>query len=95
MAINLVEKFLPYVDEQFSTESKKSLLTNQDFTWTGAHTVKVYKISTSDMNDYNAKWNEQAEINRKKLIPPIISKLEEKGIRKEIIDDTNVNGKIK
>jgi len=53
MAIDLVTKFLPYVDEQFSKESKKSLLTNQDFTWTGAHTVKVYKISTSDMNDYD------------------------------------------
>lgn len=52
MAINLVTKFLPYVDEQFSTESKKSLLTNQDFTWTGAHTIKVYKITTSTMNDY-------------------------------------------
>ena len=53
MAIDLVEKFLPYVDEQFSTESKKSLLTNNDFTWSGAHTVKVYKISTSGMNDYD------------------------------------------
>ena len=31
MAIDLVEKFLPYVDEQFNTESKKSLLTNSDF----------------------------------------------------------------
>lgn len=53
MAINLVTKFLPYVDEMFSTESKKSLLTNQDFDWTGAHTVKVYKISTATMNDYD------------------------------------------
>lgn len=52
MAINLATKFLPYVDEKFSTESKKSLLTNQDFDWTGAHTVKVYKVSTSRMNDY-------------------------------------------
>lgn len=52
MAIELVTKFLPYVDEQFSTESKKSLLTNNDFEWTGAHTVKVYKISTGSMNDY-------------------------------------------
>ena len=43
---------MPYVDEQFTTESKKSLLTNQDFDWTGAHTVKVYKISTGSMNDY-------------------------------------------
>lgn len=52
MAIDLVEKFLPYVDEQFSTESKKSLLTNTDFSWNGAHTVKVYKVTTSDMHDY-------------------------------------------
>ncbi len=53
MAIDLAIKFLPYVDEQFSTESKKSLLTNQDYDWTGAHTVKVYKVSTSTMNDYD------------------------------------------
>lgn len=53
MAINLVTKFLPYVDEQFTAESKKSLLTNNDFDWTGAHSVKVYKISTGTMNDYD------------------------------------------
>lgn len=52
MAIELTEKFLPYVDEQFSTESKKALLTNQDFDWDGAHAVRVYKISTGTMNDY-------------------------------------------
>lgn len=52
MAIELVEKFLPYVDEQFSTESKKEHLTNQDFSFTGAHSVKIYKISTGKMNDY-------------------------------------------
>ena len=52
MAIELVEKFLPYVDEQFSTESKKQHLTNQDFSFTGAHSVKIYKISTGKMNDY-------------------------------------------
>lgn len=50
--INLTTKFQPYTDEQFSTESKRELLTNQDFTWTGAHTVKVYKISTATMTDY-------------------------------------------
>ena len=53
MAIDLVEKFLPYVDEQFSTESKKSLLTNTDFSWNGAHTITVYKITTAAMNDYD------------------------------------------
>lgn len=53
MAIELVTKYLPYVDEIFTTESKKSLLTNQDFNWIGAHAVKVYKISTAAMNDYS------------------------------------------
>lgn len=50
--IELATKFLPYTDEQFSAESKKAMLTNQDFSWSGAHSVKVYKISTSKMNDY-------------------------------------------
>lgn len=53
MAINLVTKFLPYVDEIFKRESKKSLVTNQDFDWTGAHTIKVYKVTTGKMNDYD------------------------------------------
>ena len=51
--INLVTKFLPYVDEMFSTESKKSALTNNDFDFDGAKTVKVYKISTASMSDYD------------------------------------------
>ena len=50
--IDLVTKFKPHVDEQFARESKKSLVTNKDFDWTGAHTIKVYKVSTSKMNDY-------------------------------------------
>lgn len=53
MAIDLVAKFLPYVDEMFTTESKKSVLTNNDFQWTGAHTVKVYKINTAPITDYD------------------------------------------
>lgn len=36
MAIELASKYLPYVDELFSTESRKSLVTNKDFDWTGA-----------------------------------------------------------
>ena len=52
MAINLVTKFQPYVDEMFTTESKLSLITNKAFDWTGAHTIKVYKVTTSKMNDY-------------------------------------------
>ena len=53
MAIQLATQFLPYVDEKFSTESKISIITNKDFSWTGAHTVNVYKVSTAPMNDYD------------------------------------------
>jgi hypothetical protein len=53
MAIDLATKFLPYVDEKFSKESKKSLITNNDFDWNGAKTVKVYKMSTAQMSDYD------------------------------------------
>lgn len=52
MAIELATQYLPYVDELFATESKHSLVTNQDFTWDGAHTVKVYSVTTAGMNDY-------------------------------------------
>lgn len=53
MAISLATDFKPYVDEVFTAESKKSLLTNSDFDWNGAHSIKVYKITTADMNDYD------------------------------------------
>lgn len=53
MAVNLTTEFRPYVDEMFTTESKKSLLTNNDFDWTGAHTVKIHKVNTVSMNDYD------------------------------------------
>lgn len=52
MSIDLVTKFAPYTDEKFKAESKISLLTNQDFDFVGARIVKIYKISTAEMNDY-------------------------------------------
>ncbi len=53
MAINLATKFYPFVDEKFSQDSKKSMVTNNDFDWSGAKTVKVYKITTAQMSDYD------------------------------------------
>ena len=55
MSIELVTKFQPYTDEVFAAESKMSLLTNNDFDWTGANSIKVYKVTTAPMNDYNRK----------------------------------------
>lgn len=64
MAIQLAEKYLPYVDEIFAKESKKSLLTNNDFNFTGAGTVKIYKISTAEMNDYGRNGAESGNWSR-------------------------------
>ena len=64
MAIELVEKYLPYVDEQFTEESKKEYLTNTDFSFSGAKTVKVYKISTGSMQDYDGSRRETIRSSR-------------------------------
>ena len=53
MAINLTKKFLPFVDEIFTTESRKSLVTNDGFNWTGAHTVVINCVNSVGMNDYD------------------------------------------
>ncbi len=53
MAVNLAVKFMPFVDEKFSQDSKKSLVTNNDFDWSSANTVKIYKITTAEMTDYD------------------------------------------
>lgn len=52
MAINLVTKFSPLVDERFEVESKTSLVTNKDYDFVGAKTLKIYSVATAPMNDY-------------------------------------------
>lgn len=83
MAINLTTKFQPYTDEIFSTESKKSLLTNQDFDWNGAHTVKVYKVGTSDMNDYKRNPEEGFTGSRYGAIKDLDATTEEFTLKKD------------
>ena len=51
--IDLVTQYSPLVDEKFAVESKKSLVTNNNYKWTGAKTIKIYSVSTTAMNDYS------------------------------------------
>lgn len=83
MAIELAEKFLPYVDEQFSTESKKDLVTNQDFKWDGAHAVKVYKISTGSMNDYGRSGPESGNWSRYGAVESLNATTERMQLKKD------------
>lgn len=83
MAIDLVTQYLPYVDELFSTESKKSLLTNQDLSWTGAHTIKVYKVTTASMNDYGRSGPAEGEWSRYGKVQGLDATTEEFTLKKD------------
>lgn len=83
MSIELATKFQPYTDEQFSTESKKALLTNQDFDWTGAHTVKVYKVTTSGMNDYGRNGPAEGNWSRYGAVKDLDATTEEFTLKKD------------
>lgn len=52
MAINLVSKFSPLVDEKFAMESKTSLVVNKDYDFIGAKSIKIYSVGVAPMNDY-------------------------------------------
>lgn len=83
MSIDLATKFAPYTDEQFSTESKKALLTNQDFDWTGAHSVKVYKVTTSKMNDYGRSGPGEGNWSRYGAVEALNATTEEFVLKKD------------
>lgn len=52
MAIDLITSYQALVDEKFTQESKLSLVTNQNYSWSGAKTIKLYRVGTTGMNDY-------------------------------------------
>lgn len=52
MAINLVTKFSPLVDEKFTAESKTSIITNKDYDFIGTHSIRIYSVGVAEMNDY-------------------------------------------
>ena len=83
MAIELATQYLPYVDELFTTESRKSLLTNQDFSWASAHTIKVYRVSVSSMNDYGRSGSAPGQWSRYGLIEGLDATTQEMTLRKD------------
>lgn len=84
MSVELVAKYARYIDEQFSAVSKRSLLTNNDFSWTGAHSVKVYKVTTSKMNDYDREGANTGENwSRYGAIAPLEATTEELTLKKD------------
>lgn len=83
MAIELATKYSEYVDEKFSTESKTSLVTNQDFSFEGAGTVKVYKVSTGTMHDYGRNGAAEGDISRYGAIESLDTTTESFTVKKD------------
>ncbi|MBQ7859878.1 MAG: hypothetical protein IJ347_07095 [Faecalibacterium sp.] len=83
MSIDLVTKFSPHVDEIFTKESKLSLLTNHDYEWSGAHTVKVYKVSTVGMNDYGRAGAAEGNWSRYGSVASIDATTEDMMVKKD------------
>lgn len=83
MSISLAEKFAPYTDEQFKAESKRALVTNQDYDWTGAHTIQIYKVTTSEMNDYGRAGHTEGNISRYGAIKDLDATTEEMTLKKD------------
>ena len=83
MAIDLTTKFQPHTDEQFKAESKRTLLTNQDFDWDGAHSIKVYKVTTSKMNDYGRTGPAEGNWSRYGAVQGLDATTEEMALKKD------------
>mgnify|MGYP006979799823 CR=1 FL=1 len=67
MSVELAIKFSPQTDDLFKAESKTSLLTNTNYDWTGAHSIKLYKISTTPLNDYTRNASSAPEDGAEQL----------------------------
>lgn len=83
MAIALATQYLQYVDELFTTESRKSLLTNDNFSWSGAHTIKVYRIGTSPMHNYGRSGPAAGEWSRYGPVAGLDADTQEMTLRKD------------
>ncbi len=83
MSIDLTTQFQPHTDEQFKAESKKSLLTNTDYDWTGAHSIKLYKVTTAPMNDYNRKGTDNGNWSRYGAVAGLDATTEELTLKKD------------
>lgn len=81
--IDLTTKFQPHTDEQFKAESKRTLLTNDDFKWDGAHAIKVYKVTTSRMNDYNRSGADNGNWSRYGAVEGLDATTEELPLKKD------------
>lgn len=53
MAVNYAENYAGLVDERFTLGSLTAEAVNENYSWAGVQTVRVYRIPTAPMQDYN------------------------------------------
>ena len=67
--MDLVTKFSKYVDEQFVTESRSSLLAKASFDFNGANQIAIWTVTTGTMQDYLR--NDEEGQQGKKVLPTV------------------------
>jgi len=82
-SIELATKYQPFTDEMFSTESRRGILTTDHFTWENASTVKVYRITTTPMNDYGRSGPEPGVWSRYGAIESLDATTQSMTLRKD------------
>lgn len=82
MAINLAIKFQPLVDEKFASESRISLITNNDYDFIGTHSIKIYSVGTAEMHDY-ARNPEDGGLGRYGTIKDLSTEVQEVSMEKD------------
>lgn len=83
MSIDLAKNYLPYTDEIFTQESKKSLVTNNDFKFSGAAEVLIYKVTTGSMNDYGRSGTSGGNWSRYGAVESLDATLEKFLLKKD------------
>jgi len=101
MTIQLATKYEPYVDEVFKAISKRDLISQAEFDFTGAKTIKLYKIGTADMTDYGrnsiaeGNWSHYGEVQTLDAITESLELAKDRSFTFEIDkldeDETNNN----
>lgn len=69
MAVNLASKYSSKVDERFEIASQSSLVTNNDYEFTGVDTIKIFSIPTVALGNYTrsgtARYGTPGELQNK------------------------------
>ena len=83
MAIQLATDFKPYVDEVMTKASTLKLVAGAEFNFTGANTIKLYKVGTAPMQDYGRNQIKEGNWSHYGAVTTLDATTEEMTLKKD------------